>query len=57
MPVTGNGTLQTRVRLQLGGLAVGPQFDACHTPAGSWGYGVNLTAAFYGSYRNANVCP
>jgi hypothetical protein len=58
VPVTGTGTLTTDLNLQLGGAAIGPLYDACHTPPpGTWGYGVNLTAAFYGSYRNANVCP
>jgi hypothetical protein len=57
LPVTGSGTLTTDVNLQLGGAAIDPLYDACHTPGGLWGYGVNFTAAFYGSYRNANVCP
>jgi hypothetical protein len=44
-------------QLQLGGAAMDPLYDACNTVAPPWGYGVNFTAALYGSYRNANVCP
>ncbi len=57
LPVTGSGTLVTDVNLQLGGTAIDAAFDACHTPSAGFGYGSNFTAAFYGSYRNANVCP